>query len=307
MRCAREAKLLPPLLFVLSLAAAGACSRADDGSSVVAAGQRPAEAPAQSAKALHFAVLGDTGTGEAPQYRVGERLAEARQTVPFDFVLLLGDNLYDVEKRPPTSADYQLRFERPYAKLLSAGVKFYASLGNHDRIEQTKYRQFNMGGRYYTFKPGGSSVRFFALDSNNMDAEQMTWLEKELKGSGSDWKISFFHHPIYSSGMEYGPDLALRARLEPLFTKYGVDVVLSGHEHFYERIKPQGGVHYFISGHGGKLRRGNIRRTTITDAGYDRGRGFMLVSVEGQQLRFQARDEQGRVVDQGAITRARRE
>lgn len=200
-----------------------------------------------------------------------------------------------------------MRFERPYATLLSAGVNFYASLGNHDRPEQTAYAPFNMGGRYYSFQPRSASVRFFALDSNDMDDAQLTWLEEGLADSGSDWKIVFFHHPIYSSGKEYGPDLALRARLEPVFTRHGVDVAFAGHAHFYERIEPQNGVQYFISGNGGKLRRGNIRRTGITEAGFDQGRGFMLVSIEGDQMRFQARDDRGRIVDQGVITRAQRE
>ena len=113
------------------------------------------------------------------------------------------------------------------------------------------------GERFYTFKPK-DNVRIFALDSNYMDKTQLDWLEKELAASGSDWKIAFFHHPIYSSGGRHGSDEELRAQLEPLFLKYGVDAVFMGHEHFYERIKPQKGIYYFISGGAAKLREGNV-------------------------------------------------
>ena len=90
------------------------------------------------------------------------------------------------------------------------------------------YKLFNMNGeRFYTFRPK-AGVRFFALDSNYMDRTQLQWLEKELAASGSDWKIMYFHHPIYSSGGRHGSDTALRDQLEPLFLKYGVDVVLAG-------------------------------------------------------------------------------
>ena len=141
-------------------------------------------------------------------------------------------------------------------------MKFYAALGNHDDANEVMYKPFNMGGKkYYTFKPPNASVRFFALDSNYMDKEQLAWLEKELAASQSDWKIMFFHHPLYSSGATHGSTLPLREQIEPLFVKYGVDVVFSGHDHFYERIKPQKGIYYFVSGGAGKLTSGDIRQT----------------------------------------------
>ena len=87
-------------------------------------------------------------------------------------------------------------------------MKFYAALGNHDDPNQRFYKPFNMNGeRYYSFKPQQGSVRFFALDSNYMDKAQLDWLEKELAASGSDWKICFFHHPLYSSGDKHGSDV----------------------------------------------------------------------------------------------------
>jgi hypothetical protein len=249
---------------------------------------------------VHFAVIGDSGTGDAQQYRVAQQIVAARAVFPFDIVLMLGDNLYGGS----APRDYADEFEKPYKTLLDAGVKFYATLGNHDNTNERLYKSFNMNGeRYYTFKPSKGNVRFFALDSNYMDNTQLTWLEKELANSGSDWKICYFHHPMYSSGATHGSDLQLRAQLEPLFTKYGVNVVLSGHDHFYERIKPQRGIYYFVSGGAAKLRAGDIRRTGLTEKGFDSGYHFMLMEVAGDTLSFQAISDKGLTVDSGVIAR----
>ena len=197
---------------------------------------------------VKFAIIGDSGTGSSAQYKVAEQLIASRAKFPYEFVLMMGDNLYSGSGQK----DYQKKFEVPYKPLLDAGVKFYATLGNHDNANEKFYKPFNMNGeRFYTFKPK-PGVRIFALDSNYMDKTQLDWLEKELAASGSDWKIAFFHHPLYSSGGTHGSDTKLREQLEPLFLKYGVDAVFSGHEHFYERIKPQKGIYYFISGGAGK-------------------------------------------------------
>jgi hypothetical protein len=251
---------------------------------------------------FHFAVLGDTGTGGRDQYETGEQLARFRQVFPFDTALLLGDNLYGGEK----PKDYVDKFERPYAALINAGVKFHAALGNHDDPNQRLYKQFNMNGqRFYTFKPK-DGIRFFALDSNYMDRQQIEWLEKELSNSASDWKIAFFHHPLYSSGERHGPDEELRRVLEPLFVKYGVTVVLTGHEHFYERLKPQHGIYYFIAGGSAKLRKGNIRRSEQTVFGFDTDNTFMLCEIDGDKFYFQTITRKGQTVDSGMIERPKR-
>ena len=250
---------------------------------------------------VRFAVIGDSGTGGSAQQRVAQQIVASRARFPFDFALMLGDNLYGDED----PGDYEKKFEGPYKPLLDAGVKFYAALGNHDDPAQRFYKPFNMNGeRYYSFKPPkGDGVRFFALDSNYMSKEQLAWLEKELAASGSDWKICFFHHPIYSSGDRHGSDEALREQVEPLFVKYGVSVVFTGHEHFYERLKPQKGITYIISGSAAKLRKGDIEKSDMTAKGYDTGYAFVLAEITGDELYFHTIDGQGRTVDSGVIQR----
>jgi 3',5'-cyclic AMP phosphodiesterase CpdA len=159
------------------------------------------------------------------------------------------------------------------------------------------------GKRYYSFKAPNGSVRFFALDSNYMQQEQLTWLEKELAASGSDWKIAFFHHPLYSSGERHGSDEKLREQLEPLFVKHGMEVVFTGHEHFYERLKPQKNIHYIISGAAAKLRRGNIGDSGLTAKGYDQGYTFVIAEIAGDDMHFQTLTDRGETVDSGVIRR----
>ena len=246
---------------------------------------------------VRFAVLGDTGTGDSRQNQVAAQLLQVRQRFAFTFALMLGDNMYGSE-RPQ---DYARKFEQPYKALIDAKVEFHATLGNHDDPNQRFYKPFNLGGeRYRTFKR--ENVRFFVLDSNYMDPEQTKWLEKELQASGSDWKIPYFHHPLYTSATR-GPNVELRAVLEPLFLKHGVDVVLTGHEHLYERVKPQKGIHYFVAGGSAKLRSGDLRKTDLTEVGFDRDRTFMLMEISGDELYFQTISRTGTTIDKGVIKR----
>jgi predicted phosphodiesterase len=249
---------------------------------------------------LKFAIIGDSGTGSSSQYRVAKQLWDAHAKYPYEFVVMLGDNLYGGNG----DKDYKKKFEDPYKPLLDSKIKFYATLGNHDNPNQRLYKLFNMNGeRYYSFRPK-PGVRFFALDSNYMDRPQLAWLEKELAASGSDWKIAFFHHPIYSSGGKHGSDLEMRRLLEPLFLKHGVDVVLAGHEHFYERIKPQNGIYYFISGGAAKLRAGDVApRSELTAKGFDTGYHFILMELDKDALHFQAISDQSKTVDSGTLAR----
>jgi predicted phosphodiesterase len=252
----------------------------------------------QEEKSIRFAVIGDSGSGGAEEYQVGKEMEKCREKTGFDFVLMLGDNINGGKSRK----DFEQKFENPYGPLLHAGVKFYASLGNHDNSNERDYAPFNMGGsRYYSLKKGNAT--FIALDSNYMDSSQLDWLRKQLDTANTAWKICYFHHPLYSDGRFHGPDVDLRAVLAPIFEKYGVDLVLSGHDHVYERIKPQNGIYYFVLGNSGELRYHNLKPSPEMLAGFDTDRSFMLVEIAADKFYFRTISRTGQVVDSGLLQR----
>ena len=278
----KKYKVIAPVVLVIALL--GAAPLAQD--------QPPTAAVLDT---VRFAVIGDNGTGDRAQFDVAAQMAAARAEFPFDLVLMVGDNLFG----RPSAREVTDGFERPYKPLLDAGVRFRAVLGNHDAPENRLYPGFNMGGeRYYTFTRG--NVRFIGLDTNILDAKQLGWFENTLRTSLERWKVVYFHHAIYSNGARHGSDVELRVRLEPLLVRYGVNVVFSGHDHLYERLKPQKGITYFVAGASGKLRKG-IKSSAETAAAFDQEQSFVLVEIAGEQLAFRAISRTGKVVDSGAI------
>ena len=245
---------------------------------------------------VKFGVIGDNGTGEKEQYEIGAEMAQWQTAFPFDFVIMLGDNMYGSQN----PRDFVRKFEEPYEELLARDVKFYASLGNHDNQENRFYKPWNMNGeRFYSYKK--ENVRFFVLDTDYLDQPQRQWIERELRQSTDDWKIVYFHHPLYSSARAHGSQTDLQLILEPLFVKHGVNVVFQGHDHTYERIKPQKGIYYFVEGSSGKLRPGDLRKTPLTEVGNDRDQTFMIVEVDDDELHFQTIARNGRTIDSGTL------
>jgi hypothetical protein len=303
-----QLRRLRAVAFLFCLNALASCgTSAPSFSSVAVTAAQPA-APAQGQiplpnkpDTLKFAVIGDNGTGERPQYEIGQQLAAWHAKFPFVLVVMMGDNIYGSD-RPQ---DFVKKFEAPYKPLLDADVKFYASLGNHDSREQRFYKFFNMDGKlYYTFKAPKGDVRFFALESTYMDPDEVKWIDGELAKSGENWKIVFFHHPLYSSAGTHGSQVKLREVLEPMFVRYNVSLVLNGHDHTYERIKPQNGIQYFVEGSSGQLRSGDLRKgSPLTAFGNDRDQTFMLMEVDGDQLTFNTIVRGGAVIDSGIIQR----
>lgn len=258
------------------------------------------------ATSVKLAVIGDAGRGTAPQHEVARQMAAYHTRFAFPLVLMLGDNVYE---GPASPRDYQLKFEAPYASLRAAGVQFRAVLGNHDDPAQRFYVPFGMGGeRYYTFEPPGpqlsrlvDAVRVFALDSTNLDGEQLSWLARELGLSRARWTLCLLHHPLYTGGRYRGRAYYLRWQLESLLVEHGVDVVLSGHEHIYQRSTPQGGIVHFISGAGGSLREGDASASVQIARAFDQDYHFMLMEIAGSALHFQAITRAGVTVDAGVI------
>lgn len=213
--------------------------------------------PDTSSDPVRVLAFGDSGWGSPEQVALA-RLMEREE---WDVILHVGDIAYDYG----SETDFTVRHFRVYADLL-ARVPFYPAPGNHDLMTDggAPYdRAFDWPGppdrRWYTFRRG--RARFVALDTDSPEAveslekaegEQYDWLVETLRESRDTtltWTIVYMHHPIYSHGTGltgHGGEDDLRRTLEPLFLRHGVDVVLAGHEHHYERSRP--------------LRRGEVAR-----------------------------------------------
>jgi 3',5'-cyclic AMP phosphodiesterase CpdA len=207
---------------------------------------------------------------------------------------MLGDNLYD--------DDYTNEFSVPYKPLLDRGVKFYAALGNHDRDLEIHFKPFNMNDvDRYSFDQG--NARFAVLNTNHpSDPLQLKWFDQVYADAGTKWRIAFFHHPLYSSGQHAAESRdVIRPALEPAMIRNHVDVVFSGHEHLYERVKPQQEVKYFVSGGGGRYLY-DYKPSTFDEIGLSEHH-FMVAEIAGDRLFFEAITHTQQVIDCGVIYR----
>ncbi len=236
---------------------------------------------------VQFIAVGDAGTGGSGQREVAESMARKAGQDSVSFLLVLGDNFYESGVASTRDDQWQTKFEKMYWQP-SLQVPFYAVLGNHDyrlnpqaEVEYTTVsRRWKMPHRYYTFlQPidDSTTIAFFCIDTSPLAGEvseegdrrdtsnattQIQWLETELLQSKAHWKIVLGHHTVYSGGI-HGDNDKLRSQLEPFFTKYKVDIYLCGHDHHLELLTPIKGVHYIISGGGGKHRDVTWRDNTI--------------------------------------------
>ena len=242
-----------------------------------------------------FALMGDSGSGDQAQRAVAQAMITYFDTAGhFPFVLMLGDNLYD--------DDYTNEFSVPYKPLLDRGVKFYAALGNHDRDLEIHFKPFNMNDvDRYSFDQG--NARFAVLNSNHpADRLQIQWLDQVYADAGTKWRIAFFHHPLYSSGQHAAESRdVIKPALEPALIRNHVDVVFSGHEHLYERIKPQHEVKYFVSGGGGRYLY-DYKASAFDEVGLSEHH-FMVDEIAGDRLFFEAITHTQELIDCGVIYR----
>lgn len=257
---------------------------------------------------VKFALIGDSGRGTPEQHEVAAQMVRFRERFKYTFVLMVGDNIYE---GPASPQDYRRKFEEPYRALLQDSVKFYAVLGNHDDPRQIDYAPFNMHGqRYYSFAPPEdpltrltTRVEFFALDSTNLDGAQLAWLDERLGKSSADWKLVFLHHPLYTSGRYRNQTRAHRWAVEPTLLRHDVAVVMSGHEHIYQRSELQQGILYFVSGAAGSLRPGDAAPAPFIARSFDDDYHFVLIEIEDDALHFQAISRQGVTIDAGTLDR----
>ena len=266
-----------------------------EGDTEVARGTfRTANGP--EATRFRFAAIGDSGRGSTAQFAVARQLEAWKPA----FTVHTGDVVYPSGE----ASSYGPFFITPYRALIASTV-FYPSPGNHDyRTDKAQpYLDFfevpraNLEDteRYYTFSYG--HVQFFSLDTNqayDVDSPQFKWLDAQLAASKATWKVPFFHHPPYSSG-DHGSSMGVRSAFAPLFEKHKVQLVLTGHDHHYERTKPQNGVTYVVTGGGGADLR-EVKPQAFTEVAQPRHH-FTALSVDGESLIIEAIDQRGSVFD----------
>lgn len=196
-----------------------------------------------------FAAIGDYGGGRQPLTDVARNLIKGRPGL----VLTTGDNVY----YHGTEEEYQQQWDPPqYFGDVRSNLPVMPTLGNHDTSISTKpyfdrFPELN-GARFYSFTERG--VHFTTLDTNESiepGSPQYRWLEQDLASSNEDWKVLYFHHPMFSGFP--GITNPATQHLAPLIARYGVDLVLTGHEHNYSRSTPlnANGTIEVITGNGG--------------------------------------------------------
>jgi 3',5'-cyclic AMP phosphodiesterase CpdA len=244
---------------------------------------------------FHLAAVGDIGDSGVRIKATGAAVARAGAMSPFDALLLLGDNSYpvgDPKKLPQTV------FE-PFAATLHSGADLLAILGNHD-VKQghadAQVAALGMAGRWWARTYG--DVLVVGLDSNQPDnAEQRAFLVRTLGESRATWKIVALHHPPYSAGYQ-GSSRQVRAEFAPIFERYGVQLVLSGHDHDYQRSKPIGGVTYVVSGAASGTRRTSAASFTAVSFSWHH---FLDIAVFPDRLVLRAVNQRLRVADEAVL------
>jgi tartrate-resistant acid phosphatase type 5 len=217
----------------------------------------PVFAVKSASRPIRVLAFGDFGDGSVEQQEVAAAMLRYHQGRPFDFAVTLGDNFYSKGVESPSDLHWQSWWDHLYNPL---GIQFYATLGNHDWgypespaaevLYASRSPSWRMPATYYTFTAG--PVQFFALDTEGLSLRQLMWLEDALEKSTARWKVVYAHHPVYSAG-EHGDNPELIEKLLPVL-RGRADVYLAGHDHDMQHLKPEGNLHFFVAGTGGKLR-----------------------------------------------------
>lgn len=255
------------LLALLALALVGSCTQGDEqepqslGPSTSATRPvTPAATPTMTPSVppsgddpvarptVRLAVIGDYGTGDASEASVARAVRRWAQANRADALVTTGDNVYP-EGQP---VSFDAAWSDPYGWVEKRGLDIVASLGNHDIEEDggaSVIDLLEMPGPWYSSTIGDADL--FVLDANRpSDPAQQQWLEKTLEQSDGRWKIVVFHQPAFSCAYHDGtPEIV--ERWVPIFERWGVDLVLNGHDHAYQRFEALNGVTYVVTGGGG--------------------------------------------------------
>ncbi len=255
--------------------------------------------PGEEQPLVRLAVAGDVGSGDLAAYRTASSIAYQARTQPFDALLLLGDNVYpDGDPRRVEQTIFG-----PFASVLDEGTRLLPVLGNHDvdsGFGSAQARALGMPGPWYAIRI--DELLIVALDSNRpTDPDQQAWLASTLAHSDARWIVVMLHHPPYSAGW-HGSDEAARDAFAPLFERYGVQLVLSGHDHDYQRSEPIEGVTYVVSGAAAKTR--PTSRADFTESAWS-VLHWLEIEVWADRLELRAVSQDGLVFDRATIEGAR--
>lgn len=207
---------------------------------------------------IRVLAFGDYGDGRQSQREVAAAMLQYHRKHAFDFGITLGDNFYSKGMKGVDDPRWKTWWDELYDPL---GIQFYATLGNHDYgfpespeaeiLYSRKSPSWRMPATHYTFTAG--PVQFFAVDSQVMSSDQLDWLKSALDASKFRWKVVYGHHPIFSHG-RHGNNRKLIRVLLPVL-KGRANIYLTGHDHDMQHLKPEGDLHFFVAGSGGKLRK----------------------------------------------------
>ena len=246
----------------------------------------------QEPEQVALLAVGDFGVGGPRQRSLGEVVRRFEARNPADALVTLGDNDYTA-----SPAAFRANWASSFGWLRAAGVSVSGSLGNHDvEVERGRYEfaALGMPGPFYHRRVG--DVELFVLDSNAPAWRQTNWLARALAASDARWKIAVLHHPPYTCGRYRSHPVVVR-RWVPLFERYDVQLVLSGHDHNYQRFAARGGVTYVVHGAGSgyfyglaaSCPRGYPRRVRARGVW-----GFLYVVARGERIDGFAVDMRGR-------------
>lgn len=245
---------------------------------------------------VRLAVAGDVGTGGEAELATARAMDDLEEAQSFDALLLLGDNAYpdgDPDRLPQVVFD-------PFAGVLDGETQLLAVLGNHDVRNDNADRHvaaIGMPARWYATRIGDALI--VSLDSTSpTDPDQLAWLEQALTDSDATWKIATMHHPPYSAGY-HGSSTDVRNSFAPIFEHHGVQLVLAGHDHDYQRSQPIAGITYIVSGGAAKLRPTN--HDSFTAVAWSTHH-FLDLAIWPDRIKGRAVNQQGRTIDTFAIT-----
>ena len=220
--------------------------------------------------------VGDFGVGGTMERDMGAAVRRFEARHPADVLATLGDNDYT-----ESPSAFHTNWTRAFGWLGAAGVTPAGSLGNHDWIvDHGRYEYDELAMPRASYRRRLGDLELFILNSNRIGDRQTARLSRWLEASTARWKVAVFHHPPYTCGGHLG-DERVQRRWVPLFERFNVDLVLSGHDHNYQRFRARNGVRYVVDGGGGAP----LYPLTACPAGYPRRvvghvvHGFLFLHV----------------------------